>query len=504
MPLTIDELATFCKKKGIVFPTAEMYNSLSGFFDYGPLGVEIKNNLKKSWWNTFVQQRDDVVGIDGAIITNPKVWKASGHVDNFEDILVEDTKTKERFRADHLVEDALKIEAHGLRADDLWKLIQENNIKSPKGNPLTSPKQFNLMFNTNIGPIQSDNSRAYMRPETAQSIFINFKLVQESSRLKLPFGIAQVGKAFRNEISPRDFLFRSREFEQMEIEYFIDPKEKSTKIQKQDKVKFQFLSREEQAKKTPKNETATAGDLVKQKKLLPIHGYWLVEAFQWYINLGIDSKNLRIREHTKDELSHYSSATFDIEYNFPFGWKEIHGSADRGNFDLTQHEKIANTKLRVFNEETKEHILPSVIEPSWGVDRALLAFLFEAYDNDQKRGNVVLKLHPKLVPIQIGIFPLVKNKPEIVALAEQIHNDLRLVYTTQYDESGSVGRRYARADEQGILLGCTIDFDSLNDNCITLRHRDTTKQIRVPIKQLRDIIFKIINGEQLEKLGKLV
>jgi len=508
MPLTIEELATFCKKKGIVFPTAEIYNSLSGFFDYGPLGVEIKNNIKKSWWNTFVHQRDDVVGIDGAIITNPKVWKASGHVDNFEDILVEDTKTQERFRADHLVEDALKIEAHGLKAEDLWKLIQQNNLKSPKGNPLSPPKQFNLMFNTNIGPIQSDTSRAYMRPETAQSIFINFKLVQESSRLKLPFGIAQIGKAFRNEISPRDFLFRSREFEQMELEFFVDPKDKTLSSQtskhKQDKIKFQFLSREEQAKKSPKIEQVTADDIVKQKKLSPLHGYWLVEAFQWYTNLGINPKNLRIREHTKDELSHYSGATFDIEYNFPFGWKEIHGSADRGTFDLTQHEKIANTKLRVFNEETKEHILPGVIEPSWGVDRALLAFLFEAYDNDQKRGNIVLKLHQKLVPMQIGIFPLVKNKPELLKKAEDVFQSLRTAFTTQWDESGSVGRRYARADEQGIPVCCTVDFESLDDNCVTLRHRDTTKQIRVPIKQLHEIIFKILHGEQFEKLGKVV
>ena len=498
--VTIEELSVFCKKKGIVFPTAEIYGGLSGFFDYGPLGVELKNNIKQHWWQRFVKQREDIVGVDGAIITNPKVWQASGHVECFEDVLVEDTKTKERYRADILIEDALKIRADGLRADDLWKLIEKNKIKSPKGNPLSPPRQFNLMFSTNVGPTETETSKAYLRPETAQLIFTNFKLVQESSRMKLPFGIAQIGKAFRNEISPRDFLFRSREFEQMEIEYFVDAKSAAPSYKE---ITFKFLSAEEQAASTSFVHT-TAVKLIKQKKLSPMHAYWLMQAYQWYVDIGINPDKLRVREHTKDELSHYASATFDIEYEFPIGWKEIHGSADRGTFDLTQHEKTSKVQLRFFDEASKTNILPAVIEPSWGVDRALLAVLCDAYDDDKKRGNIVLKIHPKLVAMQLGIFPLVKNKPEIVDCARSIFEELRCCYTTQYDDGGSIGRRYARADEMGILLCATIDFESLDDRCVTLRHRDTTRQIRVKISELRNVVFDILNGKDFEKCGKLV
>ena len=481
--LTIEELSVFCKKKGIVFPTAEIYGGLSGFFDYGPIGVELKNNIKQHWWRRFVKQREDVVGIDGAIITNPKVWQASGHVECFEDILVEDTKTKERYRADQLVEDALKIRADSLNAEDLWKLIEENKIDSPKGNPLSKPRQFNLMFRTHVGPAESDTSTSYLRPETAQLIFTNFKLVQETARMKLPFGIAQIGKAFRNEISPRDFLFRSREFEQMEIEYFFDgEKESAPKAE----ATFLFLSREAQ-KKSQKASQISVSQL---KRLSKLHAYWLVQAYQWYVDIGINSKKLRIREHTEDELSHYASATFDIEYEFPIGWKEIHGSAHRGTFDLSQHEKSAKVQLRSFDEESKTNILPTVIEPSWGVDRALLAVLCDAFDDDKKRGNIVLKIHPSIAPIQVGVFPLVKNKPDVVKVAQKVAEKLRM-FTLQYDESGSIGRRYARADELGIPLCVTIDFQSLDDNAVTIRNRDTTEQVRVKIDELTEKITGI-------------
>jgi glycyl-tRNA synthetase len=505
--VSIEELTTFCKKKGFVFPTAEIYGGLSGFFDFGPFGIELKNNIKQQWWHYFVKSRENIVGMDGAIVTNPRVWKASGHIDCFEDIFVEDKKTKERYRADHLVEDALKIHADGLSKDDLLKLIQENNILSPKGNELSEPRQFNLMFHTHVGPTQSEKSRAHLRPETAQSMFTNFKLIYDTSRQKIPFGIAQIGKAFRNEISPRDFLFRSREFEQMEIEYFHDQK-KSALPKRLGVLNCNFLSKEAQnAKgKQTKNESVKIkfADLVKNEKLTPLHATWLAEAYQWFIRFGVASKNVRIREHVDDELSHYSSATFDIEYHFPFGWKEIHGSANRGTFDLEQHEKYAKTKLSVFNEQTKERILPGVIEPSWGVDRAFLTFLFDAYTDDKKRGNVVLKLHPLLCPIQVCVFPLVKNKPDIVKAARKLFEQLCTKFTTQYDESGSVGRRYARADELGVLVCCTVDFESLHDSEVTLRHRDTTKQIRVPMHDISSVILKLITGEKFETLGNLI
>ncbi len=499
---TIDELATFCKKKGFVYPSAEIYNSLAGFFDLGPLGVELSTNIKAHWWHHFVRSREDVVGIDGSIITHPKVWRASGHLDSFEDIFVEDVKTKERYRADHLVEDALKIPTDGMSVEQLWQIIQKHELKSPKGNPLSQPNKFNLMFHTNIGSIRDEKSTAYLRPETAQNIFINFKAVQETSRLKLPFGIAQIGKGFRNEISPRDFLFRVREFEMMELEYFFDHATASKLKPKN--LKLTFLSQEEQHKKSPKTEATTIVQLLASKKLAVTHAYWLAEAYQWFLKLGLKKENLRIREHTKEELSHYSTATFDIEYLFPFGWKELQGCANRGMYDLTQHEKHSNTKLSVFDEDTKQKILPSVIEPAWGVGRTFLALLLDAYNDDKKRGNIVLKLNPKLAPIQVGVFPLVKNKKQIVKKAREIFNALKQNFTTTYDESGSIGRRYARADELGIPFCITVDFDSLKDKKVTIRNRDTTKQIHVKASELKDIISKIMTGTPFEKCGKLM
>ena len=492
--ITIDQLAIFCKKKGFVYPSAEIYNGLAGFFDLGPLGVELSNNIKSSWWHTFVRSREDVVGIDGSIITHPKVWKASGHLDCFEDVFVEDAKTKERYRADHLVADVLHIPTDGMPPDQLWQIIQKHNIQSPKGNPLSQPKKFNLMFHTTVGPVQDEKSTSYLRPETAQNIFINFRAVCETSRLKLPFGIAQIGKGFRNEISPRDFLFRVREFEMMEIEYFIDPGKKFDKLTaKQKNLKVFFLSQEEQGKANPKTETTTIARLLSSKKLTPAHAYWIADAYLWFLSLGLKKENLRVREHTKEELSHYSTATFDIDYNFPFGWKEIHGNANRGTYDLAQHEKFSNAKMSVFDEETKQKVLPSVIEPSWGVGRAFLALLLDAYDDDKKRGNIVLKLAPKVAPIQVGVFPLVKNKKQIVKAAKEIFHSLKHSFAATYDDGGSIGRRYARADESGIPFCITVDFDSLKDKKVTIRNRDTTKQVRVKIKELKDKLSSMID-----------
>ncbi|MBS3131351.1 glycine--tRNA ligase [Candidatus Woesearchaeota archaeon] len=495
-------MAVFCKKKGFVYPSSELYGGFAGFFDYGPLGVELKNSIKQSFWKRFVQSRDDIAGIDGAIIANPKIWEASGHVACFEDVLVEDIKTKERFRADHLIEQALGIKAEGLSAEELAKIIKENKLKSPKGNDLTEPKKFNLMFETNVGPVSGNP--AYLRPETAQLIFANFKLVQENSRLKLPFGIAQIGKAFRNEISPRDFLFRSREFEQMEIEFFTHPA-KTDDCAFYDSAKgteLNVLTAEMQRKKQ-EHKAMKIDDLYKKKLVSKWHAYWLAEFYQWFLDLGIKKENLRLREHLKDELAHYAGACFDIEYKFPFGWKEIHGNADRKQFDLEQHSKHSKKDITYFDEDTKEKVVPYVAsEPSQGVDRAFLAFLFDAYNDDKERGNIVLKLNPKLAPIKAGVFPLVNKLNDE---AKKIFNELKAEFNCVFDKSGSVGRRYARADELGIPYCVTVDFDTLDDKSVTIRDRDTTKQVRVKITELKDKLSRLLNSEiKLAEAGKEV
>ncbi|MEM4397876.1 MAG: glycine--tRNA ligase, partial [Candidatus Woesearchaeota archaeon] len=379
--LSIDDFAVFCKKKGFVYPSSEIYGSLAGFYDYGPLGVELKNNIKNHWWKTFVQDRDDVVGIDGSLITNKKVWEASGHLASFSDLLVECKKCHKNFRADHLVEEKLKISVDGLNSEAISKLIKDNNLKCPEcKSELSEIKSFNLMFPLQIGADITKESTAYLRGETAQVIFTAFKNVVETSRVKLPFGIAQIGKAFRNEIAPRNFLFRQREFEQMELEYFTKPEEKCQLLSKKHlELEFLFLSEkdqenlEEKEKKIEETKKVQLSELIKQKLLSEWHAYWLAESYFWFLEIGIKEENLRIRQHLKKELSHYSSATFDIEYKFPFGWKEIHGNADRGQFDLSQHMKHSGKSLEIFDEETKQKILPKVIEPSFGVDRAFLA-----------------------------------------------------------------------------------------------------------------------------------
>lgn len=493
--VSIEDFATFCKKKGFIYPNSEIYGGLSGFFDYGPLGVEIKNKIKNLWWQTFVHQQDNIMGIDGAIITHPKVWQASGHTDNFIDVFIECQKCGFRTRADHFIEDQTKETAEGLPAKKIDQLVKKHNLKCPKCKSNFSPSQpFNLMFQTFIGPAKNQENIAYLRPETAQLIFTNFKNIIDTQRIKLPFGIAQIGKAFRNEISPRDFLFRTREFEQMEIEFFTHPKKANNcpLIKQVQNLKVNLLTAKEQAKKNPKQEKTTVKEMLSKKLLSQWHAYWLALEYHWFLSLGLKPENLRFREHTKDELAHYAQACFDIDYNFPFGWKEIYGNADRGQFDLKQHQKMSGKSMEIYDEETKEKFIPAVAsEPSQGIDRAFLAFLYDAYNDDKKRGNIVLKLHPKLAPIQIGIFPLVKKEPKLVKLAQEIHHQLKTCYNCQYDEAASVGRRYARADEIGIPFCITVDFDSLKDNAVTIRDRDTTKQIRVKIKDLQQKIFEL-------------
>lgn len=463
--LSINDMTVFCKKKGFVYHNSEIYGGFAGFFDYGHLGVELKNNIKRAFWNTFVQQREDIVGIDGTIITHPKVWEASGHVDSFTDYI------------------------YKCKCGTVVKGDDDKGLKCPKcSQDMESQGQFNLMFTTQVGP--SKDNKSYLRPETAQVIFTNYRLVQESARQKLPFGIAQTGKAFRNEISPRDFLFRSREFEQFEIEFFVHPdKQECPYIKEVENMKVQILTIQNQEKNQEHSEM-TIKELIDKKIASQWHAYWLAQFYKFFLNFGIKRENLRLREHLKDELAHYASACFDIEYKFPFGWKEIHGNADRGQFDLKQHMKYSKTSMEVFDEETKQKIIPYVAsEPSQGIDRAFLAFLFDAYNDDKERGNIVLKLHPRLAPVEIAVFPLV-NKLE--KEAKELFNNLKKSFTAIYDRSGSVGRRYARADEIGIPYCITFDFDSLKDKRVTIRDRNTTKQTRVKIQDLSQELNKLL------------
>ena len=490
--LSTDDMAVFCKKKGFIYLNSEIYGGMAGFFDFGPLGVELNNNIKNAFWKEFVQKRDNVVGLDGSIISHPKVWEASGHVENFEDVILRCKKCKEQFRADHLIEDVLKISADGMSEEKINQLIKKHNIKCPKcKGELEEVAEFNLMFKTNVGPEKGDT--AYLRPETAQLIFTNFKIIAETARVKLPFGIAQIGKVFRNEISPRNFLFRCREFEQFEIEFFVNPESMKCPLLKEvQNLAINIVTSDMQAK-NQKEKSMKIKDMVKKKMLNEWQAYWLASFYKFFINYGIKKENLRIREHLKEELAHYATACFDIEYNFPFGWKEIHGNADRSDFDLQQHIKFSKKDLSIFDEKTKKKIVPCVAsEPSQGIGRAFLAFMFDAYNDDKKRGNVVLKLDTKLAPLSLAVFPLVNKLDKE---ARKVYDLLKNRLNCAYDTSGSIGRRYARSDEVGTPYCLTYDFDSKKKNDVTIRDRDTTKQKRVKIKDLADKLNKLLNKE---------
>jgi glycyl-tRNA synthetase len=498
MTLTIDEMAAFCKRKGIVFSSSEIYGGLAGFYEYGPLGVEIKNNLKQAWWKYHVRDREDIVGIDGTIISHPKVWEASGHVANFEDAMVECTKCKDRHRADVLIEEVLNINAEGIKLEEIDKIIAENHVKCPKcKSDLGKATPFNMMFSTFIGPAQTEEAKAYLRPETAQNIFADFKNVTDNTRLKLPFGIAQVGRSFRNEISPRNFLFRLREFEQMEIEYFVHP-EKTNDCPFMDEVKdYSLLVLSAQAQQENKQEELMSIHECLNKGIISSqwHAYWLAKEHNWFVSLGANPENFRIRQHTSDEKSHYATDTWDLEYKFPFGWKELQGIANRTDYDLKQHMKHSGKELSLFDEEAKQKIVPHVVaEPSQGVDRAFLVFLFDAFKDDKERGNIVLHLHPKLAAYNVAVFPLLGNKEELTAKARVVFDSLKDQFTVTYDRSGSIGRRYARQDESGTPYCITLDFESLDDDDVTIRDRDTTAQARVKIVDLQGTIQGLLAG----------
>jgi glycyl-tRNA synthetase len=454
----MDKIVAFCKRRGFVYQSSEIYGGIRSSYDYGPLGVEMKRNIKEEWWRRMVHMREDMVGLDSAIIMHPRVWEASGHTLTFNDMLVESRTSKRRYRADHLIEDATGIDAEGLSPEQLTKIIQEDDrVKDPVdgGRDFAPVRPFNLMFETYMGPVKTPENLAYLRPETAQGIFVNFKNVLQTSRVKVPFGIAQIGKSFRNEITPGNFIFRTREFEQMEMEFFVEP------------------------------GTDEAW-----------HEYWIEERWNWYTNLGLKEENLRRYEHPQEKLSHYSKRTVDLEYNYASaGWSELEGIANRTDFDLKQHAAYSGENLEYFDQATGARYVPYVIEPAVGPDRIMLAFLIDAYTEEEVKGEerTVLKLHPRVAPIKAAVFPLSKKEP-VSTIARELHDDLKGDYRIVYDDSGSIGRRYRRQDEAGTPFCVTVDFDTIEDKKVTIRDRDTLEQERVPLAAVRDRLKALISG----------
>ncbi|HON21730.1 MAG TPA: glycine--tRNA ligase [Candidatus Paceibacterota bacterium] len=439
----MDKIISLAKRRGFIFPSSEIYGGFSSSYDYGPLGVELKNNIKRLWWKEMLNYHDNIVGLDSAILMSPKVWQASGHLSaGFADSLVECSKCHHRFRED----------------------VVQNNRCPDCGGELMSPRKFNLMMKTFVGPVEDEASITYLRAETCQGIYLNYENVLNSMRLKIPFGIAQIGKSFRNEINPGNFTYRTREFEQMEMQFFVRPEEAEKWFQ-----------------------------------------YWVEQRLNWYINLGIKEENLRIHQQTKDELAHYALAAYDIEYKFPFGWKEIEGIHNRGDWDLSNHSKYSGHELVYFDEKTKEKFTPYIIETSAGADRGALVFLIDAYEEvkggrtqtteAKKEVEIVLKFHPLVAPIKVAVFPLLKNKEELVNLAKEIYQNLKKHFMAQYDEIDSIGRRYRRQDEIGTPYCVTVDFQSVEDKTVTVRDRDSLKQERVPIDNLTSYLKERVNFE---------
>jgi glycyl-tRNA synthetase len=452
---TMDKIVALCKRRGFVFPGSEIYGGLANTWDYGPLGVELKNAVKQLWWKTFVQRRRDMVGLDGGILMHPKIWEASGHVVNFNDPLVDCKTCKSRFRADHLIEEKLKIHAEGKTPEEMTALLQEANLACPKcGNrTLTDARQFNMMFSTTIGPVSETGVQVYLRPETAQAIFVQYKNILNTGRVKLPFGVGQIGKAFRNEITPGNFIFRDIEFEQMEIEYFARPE-----------------------------ETAQLFD------------EWLDAMWAWVDLIGVARDNVRVREHAQEELSHYSERTVDFEYRFPepMGWKELYGLANRTDFDLARHQEFSGEDLTYFDQPTGTRFLPHVLEPTFGVDRTVLIILLDAYDeeetvdvNGKADTRVVLRLHPRVAPYKAAVLPLMK-KPELSGVARRLFDQIEAEtsYLIDYDETANIGKRYRRQDEIGTPFCLTVDYDTIEDQAVTVRDRDSMDQQRVAIDQI--------------------
>jgi len=437
---TFDVIASLAKRRGFVFPSSEIYGGMAGFWDYGPLGVELKNNIRAAWWRHMVQLRDDVVGLDAAIIMNPRVWEASGHVAGFSDPMVDCRNCKHRFREDDLKGKPAEIACPNCGNRDT----------------LTDARQFNLMFATHVGPVAESSSVAYLRPETAQAMFVQFDNVAVSMRRKLPFGIAQMGRSFRNEITPGNFIFRLREFEQMEMEFFVHPRDED-----------EWFS------------------------------HWVDARHRWWTDvLGIGDSRLRLRPHEADELSHYSKQTTDIEYQFPIGWSELEGVADRTDFDLRAHTVGSGKRLEVFDEVTGEHVVPYVIEPAMGVDRAVLTVLVDAFEEEQlaKEKRVVLRIRPELAPIKAAVLPLLRNRPELVERARRLTTDLKQLVPAMYDDTASIGKLYRRQDEIGTPFCVTVDPESLDDGAATIRERDSMTQERVSLDLVPQRIADLVAG----------
>ena len=442
----MDKMMSLSKRRGFMFQSSEIYGGLGSTWDYGPLGVEIKRNVKEAWWRSVVTERDDMVGLDAAILMHPQVWVASGHVENFSDPLVECKECNSRFRQDHLLEET-GIDPESPKAETALKDLRCPNC----GSELGPPRRFNLMFKTFMGPVEDTANEVFLRPETAQGIFVNFKNVLDSTRKKLPFGIGQIGKSFRNEITPGNFTFRTREFEQMEVEFFVKPGSDEEWLDS-----------------------------------------WVKSRYQWYVGLGIRPENLRLRKHGDDELAHYAKACYDVEYRFPWGWGELEGIANRGDFDLRQHQEVSGQDMTYFDESEEgddRRYLPYVIEPSGGVDRATLAFWLDAYDEEPDGDNVrvVSHIHRDLAPVTVAALPLSRND-KLLPTARSVYDILRKHFKTQYDDSQAIGRRYRRQDEIGTPYCVTIDFDTIDDNQVTIRDRDTMHQARVPVSELVDIL----------------
>ncbi|CAN5403003.1 glycine--tRNA ligase [soil metagenome] len=505
--VTLDTLVSLCKRRGFIFPGSEIYEGLAGAYDYGPLGALLKKNVKDAWWKSMIQQRDDIEGLDAAILMNPRVWKASGHVDTFSDPLSDSLgPSRKRYRADHVEEiEATAFEIYDVSDEAAQRKIENAQIWAPSkkkakefyqaywekhlslqgkrvkieevagstkrgrfspddGGVLTEPRAFNLMLTTHLGPVVESAAQVYLRPETAQAMFVNFSNVQASMRRKLPFGIAQMGRSFRNEITPKNFIFRTREFEQMEMEFFCKP-----------------------------------GELCKEGEMNDDQWYehWVEYRTNWHVRYGIKREHLRFHYQSKDELAHYSKACCDIEFLFPIGWQELEGIANRANYDLKQHMEHSGKDLRYFDQELNSHYIPYVIEPALGVDRSCLAFITDAYTEEQVKEDkrVVLKLHTALAPIKAAVFPLLKNRPEIVEMARKLCKDLKTEFHAVYDDTGAIGKLYRRQDEIGTPFCMTVDVESLTDQAVTIRERDSMQQVRMSIGQVKDHLSAILKKD---------
>jgi glycyl-tRNA synthetase len=466
----MEKIVSLCKRRGFIFQSSELYGGINGFWDYGPLGAELKRNVREYWWRSMTQHRDDVVGLEASIIMHPRIWEASGHTTTFADPMVDCKTCKGRFREDQMSSTPCPQ--------------KPSKMVSACHGEKTEARPFNLMFKTYVGPIESAENVAYLRPETAQAIFVQFKNVLEVSRQKVPFGICQIGKAFRNEINPRNFTFRSREFEQMELEFFIKPDEVAQKDS------------------GPPPENSDLSMPQPNWGWNQWHKYWVEERVKWYESIGLGRDSLDFYWQKKEELAHYARATVDILYKFPFGAQELEGIAARGNFDLSQHQKFSGKPMEYFDDEAKTKYVPHVIEPSAGVDRLILALICNAYHEEQvtdEKGNaetrIVMKFHPRVAPIKVAVFPLLKNRPELVNKATEVRNLLQPHMTVFYDEAGAIGRRYRRQDEAGTPFGVTIDFETLGEkgddlkNTVTLRERDSMSQTRVKIGELPGLLL---------------